>query len=97
MTTKPYAHKNKNPEMPLFRIKQQIPQQNSSLLDKVAEPRNKIANYTTEVAKSLNLQILQQNSPFWEWVADSHNKTANNARKVANICNFAKNFIFPLI
>ena len=59
-------HKNKNPEMPLFRIKQQIPQQNSSLLDKVAEPHNKIANYTTKVAKSLNLRILQQNSPFWE-------------------------------
>ena len=65
--------------------------------DRVAEPRNKIANHTIKVAKSLNLQILQQNSPFWERVADSHNKTANNARRVANICNFIKNFIFPLI
>ena len=89
-TTKPHAHKNKNPEIPLFRIKQQIPQQNSSLLDKVAEPHNKIANYTTKAAKSLNLQILQQNSPFWERVADSHNKTENNAMTVANICNFIK-------
>ena len=83
--------------MPLFRIKQQIPQQNSSLLDKVAEPHNKIANYTTKVPKSLNLRILQQNSTFWERVVDSHNKTANNARGVANICNLAKKWKKPLI
>ena len=53
-TTKPYAHKNKNPEMPLFRIKQQIPQQNSSLLDKVADSHYKTANNARKVANICN-------------------------------------------